>query len=103
MDRNEIRMSPEIQEATNRLRAFMFESVYTNPVAKSQDAKAKEMLGQLFRYFVGHPEEMPALYRDNIESDGVERCVCDFVSGMTDRYAIESYKERFVPSVWSKN
>lgn len=103
LDRNEIRMSPEIQDATNRLRAFMFESVYTNPVAKSQDARAKEMLGQLFQYFVGHPEEMPALYRGNIETDGVERCVCDFISGMTDRYAIECYKERFIPRVWSKN
>lgn len=103
LDRDEIRMSPEIQDATNRLRAFMFESVYTNPVAKSQDARAKEMLGQLFEYFVRHPEEMPALYRGNIETDGVERCVCDFISGMTDRYAIECYKERFIPRVWSKN
>ena len=103
LDRNEIRMSPEIQDATNRLRAFMFASVYTNPVAKSQDERAKEMLGQLFCYFVKHPEEMPALYRGNIEADGVERCVCDFISGMTDRYAIECYRERFIPRVWSKN
>ena len=102
-DRDRIGMSPEIQEATDRLRAFMFEAVYTNPVAKAQDGRAKEMLGQLFCYFVKHYEEMPAMYRNNIETDGVERCVCDFISGMTDRYAIETYKELFIPRVWSKN
>ena len=102
-DRNEIVMSPEIQAATDRLRDFMFEAVYTNSVAKAQDGRAREMLGQLFRYFEKHPEEMPALYRNNLESDGVGRCVCDFISGMTDRYAIETYKDLFVPRVWSKN
>ncbi len=102
-DCNEIKMSPEIQDATDRLRAFMFEAVYTNPVAKAQDGRAKEMLGQLFGYFVKHYDEMPAMYRNNIENDGVERCVCDFISGMTDRYAIETYKELFIPRVWSKN
>ena len=101
IDRNEIRMSPEVQEATDRLRAFMFAEVYTNSVAKAQDGRAKEMIAQLFRYFVKHPEGMPTLYRNNIDHDGVERCVCDFISGMTDRYAIETYKELFIPKVWS--
>lgn len=100
-DRGEIRMSPEIQEATDKLRAFMFESVYTNSVAKAQDGRAKELIAQLFHHFVKHPEEMPTLYRNNIENDGVARCVCDFISGMTDRYAIETYKELFIPKVWS--
>ena len=100
-DKNEIRMMPEVQDATDRLRAFMFDSVYTNPVAKAQDSRAKEMLAQLFAHFVKHPEQMPVLYQNNIESDGVKRCVCDFISGMTDRYAIEIYKELFIPKVWS--
>ena len=99
-DRNEIRMSPEIQEATDRLRAFMFEAVYTNSVAKAQDGRAKEMLGQLFHYFEKHPEQLPTLYRNNIEADGVGRCVCDYISGMTDRFAIETYKELFIPRTW---
>lgn len=100
-DRGEIRMMPEVQSATDRLRAFMFESVYTNSVAKAQDGRAKELLAQLFHHFVKHPESMPQLYRDNIETDGVARCVCDFISGMTDRYAIDTYKELFIPRVWS--
>ena len=100
-DRGEIRMAPDIQAATDKLRAFMFEAVYTNSVAKAQDGRAKELIAQLFHHFVKHPDQMPALYRNNIETDGVARCVCDFISGMTDRYAIETYKELFIPKVWS--
>ena len=100
-DQPSISMEPEIQDATNRLRDFMFDAVYTNSVAKAQDGRAKELLAQLFHHFVKYPEEMPEFYRSNIEADGVERCVCDFISGMTDRYAIDTYKELFIPRVWS--
>ena len=59
------------------------------------------MLALLFSHFLKHPEEMPELYFRNAESEGVERCVCDFIAGMTDRYAIETYKKLFIPRVWS--
>ena len=55
---------------------------------------------KLFEYYVKHPEKMPQMYLNNVNNEGVERCVCDFVSGMTDRYAIETYQELFVPKVW---
>lgn len=87
-------------EATMQLRDFLFERVYTNPIAKSEESKSKELLVRLFEYYVKHPEKMPLLYRNNIETEGVERCVCDFLSGMTDRYAIETYRSLFVPNVW---
>lgn len=100
-DRDEIAMLPHVQEATNRLRTFLFENIYTSRIVKGEEGKAKEMLGQLFMHFSDHPEEMPELYRRNLEEEGVKRCVCDFVSGMTDRYAIETYKKLFIPHVWS--
>lgn len=100
-DRDEIAMLPHVQEATNRLRTFLFENIYTSRIVKGEEGKAKEMLGQLFMHFSNHPEEMPELYRRNLEEEGVKRCVCDFVSGMTDRYAIETYKKLFIPHVWS--
>lgn len=99
-NRPEIRMEPEIGEATQALRAFLFENVYTHSVAKAEDGKAKGLLIRLFDYFVKNPEKMPETYRRNLEEEGVERCVCDFISGMTDRYAIEMNRELFVPSVW---
>ena len=95
-----IRMSPEIREATDALRSFLFEAVYKNPVAKGQESKSKALLIRLYEYYLKHPDEMPWQYRNHVERDGVERCVCDFISGMTDRYAIEMYETLFVPKVW---
>ena len=99
-DRPYIMMSEKVGKATNDLRDFLFANVYLNSAAKSEDTKAKELLIKLFEYYVRFPEKMPEHYRRNIDSEGVERCVCDFVSGMTDRYAIETYQEIFVPKVW---
>ncbi len=95
-----IRMEEEIQEATDELRAFLFENVYRNPIAKSEEVKAQEMLIRLYDYFVRHPERMPDLYRRNCEEESVERCACDFIAGMTDRYAIEVYSDLYIPKVW---
>ena len=99
-DRPYIAMSAEVGEAMDKLRSFLFETVYLNPLAKSEENKAKDMLAFLFEYFVKHPDKMPELYNRNIGEEPVERCVCDYISGMTDRYAIELYSELFIPRVW---
>lgn len=99
-DKPEIRFTDEVGEATMQLRKFLFENVYTNPVAKSEDNKAQELLVRLFEYYVKHPQKMPELYYKNTQSEPVERCVCDFVASMTDRYAIDRYTELFIPQVW---
>lgn len=99
-DRPEIKMTPLVGEATNKLRSFLFEAVYFNPVAKAEESKAKEMLARMYEFFVSHPEQIPNPYFNNIERDGVERCACDYIAGMTDRFAIDTYKELFIPSVW---
>lgn len=96
----EISMTPEVSDAMSELRKFLFEKVYLNPVAKAEEKKAKALLIQLYDYYSEHPERMPELYRKNIGKEGIPRCAADFVSGMTDRYAIEIYKELFVPEVW---
>ena len=99
-DRPQILMEPEIGEATNRLRAFLFESVYTNPIAKSEEGKARGVVAALFEYFSEHPDKLPPFYRQIADEEGVGRSVCDFISCMTDRFAIETYKELFVPKFW---
>ena len=99
-DKNEIRMSEEIGGAMMELRDFLFERVYFNPEAKSEDNKAMELLSRLYDYFVKRPEKMPGIYYKNTKTEPVERCVCDYISGMTDRYAIDLYKELFIPNVW---
>ena len=99
---NDIRMSEEVGGATEELRSFLFEKVYLNPLAKGEETKAKDLLFRLFEYFMKNPETMPELFVKNLENEGIGRCVCDYISGMTDRYAIDTYNELFVPKPWRK-
>lgn len=95
-----ITMTDEVGEATAKLREFLFERVYRNPIAKGEESKAKELLFRLFEYFSKNPTRMPELYVRNLEEEGVGRCVCDYLAGMTDRYAIDLYRELYIPRVW---
>lgn len=95
-----IAMEKQIGEATAELRSFLFERVYRNPIAKAEETKAQDVLIFLFEYYVKHPEKLPMLYLKRREIDGIERCACDFISGMTDRYAIEMYTDICIPKVW---
>ncbi|MBQ8145344.1 MAG: deoxyguanosinetriphosphate triphosphohydrolase [Clostridia bacterium] len=103
MDKPYVRMAKEIEEATMELRSFLFDNVYHNKKVKSEEEKAIEMLGILFEYYVKHPNEMPLIFYRNTETESVERCVCDFLSSMTDRYAIDLFRELYVPSKWRRN
>ena len=98
--RPDILMEEDVQEATDALRDFLFARVYRDSVAKVEEVKAKEMLAQLFEYFADHPDKMPIDYLETISKESVERAVCDYLSGMTDRYAIELYHQIFIPEVW---
>ena len=94
-------MTQEIQKALADLRSFMFVRVYHNPVAKGEESKAKDMLQMLFRFYVDHPEQLPADFQPQLSFDGLGRTVCDYIAGMTDNYAIEKFNEIFVPSGWN--
>lgn len=100
--KKDIKMTAEVGEAMRALRDFLFEAVYRNPIAKGEEVKARSMLAELYDYYVEHPEKMPMLYYKNTEFEPVGRCVCDYISGMTDRYAIDQYKKLFIPGVWQK-
>lgn len=99
---SQIRMSKEVQDAMYGLRGYLFQLVYTNPLAKGQDKKAIEMVKRLYQYCLEHPKELPEEYGRMIEdgTESIEQAVCDYVAGMTDNYAINKYMEWFVPKVW---
>ena len=99
-DSDTIRMTEEIGQSTHELRKFLFDNVYYNPKAKREEHKAMELLRSLYEYYTRYPQKMPELYRRNLETEGVGRCVCDYISGMSDRYAIDLYRDLFVPHVW---
>lgn len=100
LNKPEITMEADIYEATDRLRDFLFVRVYRDNAAKDEEVKAKAMLAQLFEYFEEHPESLPLSYLETISKESVGRAVCDYLSGMTDRYAIELYRDLFIPEVW---
>lgn len=98
-----VQMAPEIQKAQNLLEQFLFDNVYTSPVAKGQEAKAEAMLERLYEYYCKHLESLPEFYRNLLQDTPPERAVCDYIAGMTDQYAVEVYEELFVPQFWSKS
>ncbi len=97
----EIRQSPGVGEAMKALKDFMFQYVYTNPVAKGEEGKAQDMLCQLFEYFKKNPDELPADFQTIRMEEGIDRAVCDYIAGMTDPFAVETYKEMFIPKGWT--
>lgn len=100
---NDILMTDEVEQALYGLRNFMFDHVYTNQVAKGQEQKAEDMLEKLYDYYLGHPEEMSSEYVAMIDTciSPKERIVCDFIAGMTDRYAIMTFRNLMIPKLWN--
>ena len=97
-----IQMSEEVDKAYKALHKFMFESVYTNPVCKSEEVKARDMIAKLYDYYVHHIERLPAMYMNLAYKYGIDRAICDYISGMTDGFAIETFKNLFIPFGWTK-
>jgi dGTPase len=97
----EIRMSPEIKSAHDKLRTFLFDTVYENSAAKAEETKAKALIEVLFNHYMKRPETMTPEYIIIAETRGCERAVIDYISGMTDRYAMDSFNNIFVPKVWA--
>ena len=95
-----IGMQPEVAEAMDALRKFMFQRVYTNPVAKGEESKAKDIIRSLFEYYAKHPDKLPADFIPQLDFDGISRTICDYIAGMTDKYAIYTYSEIFIPTAW---
>lgn len=100
-DQNQIIQSPEKKDAMENLRKFMFKSVYRNPVAKGEEGKAETLVKTLFEYFVGKPEQLPADFWEIRIKEGAERASCDYIAGMTDKFAVETFKDLFVPHAWA--
>jgi dGTPase len=80
-----IKMSNEVLEATSELRSYLFEKVYRVQSRESEAIEARKIVTVLYKHFMKHPDEMPPEYMHF--SDEAERCVVDYIAGMTDQYA----------------
>jgi dGTPase len=95
----EIRMGSEMKKLTHNLRDFLYETIYESDITKKEFKKAKKILFDLYDYYLKHPDEV---FRDIPEEvvGSKERLVCDFIAGMTDRFAIMMYDKLFIPQPW---
>lgn len=100
--KNDLVMSEPVRKAMTELRKFMFESLYLNPTAKSEEAKADKLITELYRYYVVNTDKLPDTYKRFItEFDEIpEQVVCDYIAGMSDQYSISKFQEIFVPKAW---
>jgi len=96
----EIRMSPQAAFVFDMFRDFMFRNVYLNMKAKSEERKVLGILDGIFTYYLSAPDQLPDDYRAIAAKDGLRRAVCDFVSGMTDKYAMYQYSALYIPETW---
>ena len=98
-DKNEIIMSEECAQAMDELRNWMFSHVYIDSPAKAEEHKARKIVMELFGFFIDNFD----LIEGNTKSisSTKERVVTDYIAGMTDRYAIQQYVEKFVPTSWN--
>ena len=100
-DSNRIRMSGEFQEATDELRNFMFKYVYVGSIAKKDEDKAKNIVKELYVHIKSSPELLPEETAKMLESYDLDRVVCDYIAGMTDRYAVKKFSDIFIPASWN--
>ncbi|MBV8339326.1 MAG: deoxyguanosinetriphosphate triphosphohydrolase [Candidatus Eremiobacteraeota bacterium] len=98
--RNEIKLSQPVLDAVETIKTFMFEHVYLNEDAKTEEPKAQNVVRRLFEYYMEHPAELPEEFARGAQpGDSLARRVCDYIAGFTDRFAIAKFKELFLDSV----
>ena len=97
---NIVRLEPDLEEAMLGIRRFMFERVYVDSVAKTEEIKADRMLEALYGFLEKHPEELPDFYKKLLQQYSLGQVLCDYISSMSDKYAVYVFEKYFVPSSW---
>lgn len=99
-DKNTVSFSPQMNFTVSCFHDFMNSRVYRNPMAKSEESKVQGLIEGIFFYYIKNKDKLPEEYRSIMEKTGPRRAVCDYVSGMTDKYAIACYSDIFLPMSW---
>ncbi|MDD7457606.1 MAG: deoxyguanosinetriphosphate triphosphohydrolase [Clostridia bacterium] len=99
-DKPYVKLDDEYENALKTLRTFMFTTLYQDKEAKQEEKKADRLIEFLFEYFMSGVGKMPIFYEKIANEEGREIAVCDYVAGMSDRYAIKLFNELIVPKSW---
>ncbi|MDE7209156.1 MAG: deoxyguanosinetriphosphate triphosphohydrolase [Clostridia bacterium] len=99
-DKPYIKQSPDFDKATEKLHTFMYERVYFNNQAKSQEIKAVKMIELIFEYYLKNLDKLPDFYKSLLDVYPKDRVVCDYIASFSDRYCVRVFGELFVPDEW---
>ncbi len=97
---DDIKMDEQTELYYNKLHEFLFEAVYKNPVAKSEETKVLGIIEGIFKYLYKNPEKMGKEFLKYLENASKERVIADYIAGMTDHYAITVYSDIYIPKAW---
>ncbi len=92
-----VSLAPEVDGAMTELRNFMFEKVYMMDTAKKEEERAGNMLSCMYEYFLSNSDKLPEMYKNLLSDYDITTVICDYLSGMTDRYAIKVFSQIFIP------
>ena len=98
--KNFVKMAGAEERATEELRAFLFERVYNDRTFKEQEQKAERMLGAMYSYFYDNPDKLPEFYVKELAETDKDTVICDYLSGMSDGYAVKTFSGLFIPDKW---
>lgn len=96
----DIKMDAETQKYYDIMHGFLFDSVYTNPAAKSEESKVGNIITGIFEYIVKNPDVLSGEYKKILETDGVSRAAADYIAGMTDHFAVTTFENIYIPKFW---
>lgn len=98
---DDISMDAETYHYFLKLHDFLFERVYTNPIAKGEESKVSGILTGIYEHIKSNPEKLPEEFNVIVETEGLDRAILDHIAGMTDQYATNVYKQFFIPKFWA--
>lgn len=97
---DDIKLNDEVQKAFDEIYDFVLMNVYRAPKVQEQEERAQDLIRTLYRYFKKHPEYIPDESKIIYYRDGIDRAVCDYIAGMTDRFAVRLFRSLYIPSKW---
>lgn len=99
--KNQVNMSKEVFSASEVLREFLFERVYKNEKIYQEEQKADRMISSLYSYFKNNVKKMPDFYVSLLDKFDIDTVLCDYISSMSDTYAVNIFTEYFIPKKWT--
>ncbi len=93
-------MGDEVAQAFDIIHKFMFDTVYLDSSSKSEEKKIPVLIEMLYKYFKSNNEKLPADIKRVADIEGIDRAVCDYIAGMTDHFAVNTFKSIFIPASW---